>query len=184
MARDVPQRFFRESRPPNLKSQVVSPQFFFENHFPKSQIARGVPIRFFREASPQISNGKGCPPNILFRESSPQLLSRLLVLLYLDERRHPSIISLRFGLNYTCGVLRSFPSSALEKSLLHCGGTTLWRQHQATPLRPEYKSRKTIQMKIRGIATCGQAFLLQDRSEEPSIPVCINNMGNYNITKP
>ena len=106
-ARGVPLRFFRKS---NLQISIAMgvPVGFFENHLPKSQIARGVPLKCFRESSSRISHGKGCPPKILFIESSPQFLSWLLVLLYFGGRRYPDSIPLKFGLHYTCRVLRSF----------------------------------------------------------------------------
>ena len=87
-ARGVPLRFFRES---NLQISIARgvPLEFFENHLPKSQIARGVPLKCFRESSSRISNCKGCRPKILFRESSSQFSSRLLVLLYFGGRRYP-----------------------------------------------------------------------------------------------
>ena len=121
----MPLFFFRESSP-RFSNRKGCPPKIFQNQISKSQIARGVPLGFFRESSPQISKRKGCPPKvfqrikfpnlkrqgcppkILFRESSPQSSSRLLVLLYFSGRRHPNCITLKFGLNYTCGVLRSF----------------------------------------------------------------------------
>ena len=108
----------------STREQGVSPNIFSENHLPKSQTSRGVPLdssenqvpkpqiarliplRFFRKSGPQISNRKGCPPKIFQEIVSPVIV--FLVLLYFGGRRHPSIISRRFRLNYTCGVLRSF----------------------------------------------------------------------------
>ena len=60
MASLVPLRFPLRIKPPDLKSQGVSPQDFSENQVPKSQVTRGVPLGCFRD-------GKGCPPEIFQR---------------------------------------------------------------------------------------------------------------------
>ena len=50
---------------------------------------------------------------------------------YFGGRRWPNIISLRFGLNYTCGVLRSFNYSVFRGvcSRNRCGGPSLMTHH-------------------------------------------------------
>ena len=121
LARGVALRFFERIKSPNLKSQAVLPEDFLRESSPQLANREGCPPKIlsrysnrkgcfpkiFRESSTQISNRKGCPLR-LFRESFPQLSSRLLVLFEVSERRHPHIISLRFRLNSTCGVFRSF----------------------------------------------------------------------------
>ena len=116
---------FQRIKSPNLKSQGVSPLEFLsgnhlpkseiavgaagcplkicsENQVPRSQIARGVPLSFFRESSPQISNGKGCPPKFFSRESQVPKSQ-------IARGGPPSFFrALRFRLDYTRGVLRSF----------------------------------------------------------------------------
>ena len=116
--------------------QGVSPLDFPESQVPKCQIARVVSLRFlgastlqisnrkgcfprfFRYSGPQISNRKGsppkifqrigCPPRFFLSESFPRFSSVFLDLLYFGRRRHLNIISIRFKLNCTCGVLRPF----------------------------------------------------------------------------
>ena len=117
-----PLKNFQRIKSPNLKSQGVSSYknfhriksqifargVFSEIQVPKSQIAGGVPLRFVsanRVPKSQISRGA---PLRIFSEPFPRFSCSFLVLLYSGGRRRPNIISYRFKLNYTCGVLRSF----------------------------------------------------------------------------